>query len=197
MVRLSGYGVTSGSVNTAVPLVHLTAPATPGASKFTIAAALPAFPTLWINEVQAQNLTGPTNSAGQRTPWLEIYNPGTNTISLNGLYLSANYSNLLQWAFPAGSSISPGQFKTVFADGQTALSTLTELHTSFVLPAGTGSLALSPTLQQPATSPRLPGLLEPRHQPFLWFIIRMARVSPGWSSFTPPRPEPTTAPARH
>ena len=38
-------------------------------------AILPAFPQLWINEVQAENVTGITNRAGQRTPWLELYNP--------------------------------------------------------------------------------------------------------------------------
>src|SRR5262249_29858249 len=51
--------------------------------------------------------------------------------------------NLTQWAFPLNSSISPGQFKIVFADGNTNLSTLAELHTSFILPSSAGSLALS------------------------------------------------------
>jgi len=46
------------------------------------------FPPLWINELQADNLTGITNSAGQRTPWLELYNPSTNAILLTNLYLS-------------------------------------------------------------------------------------------------------------
>ena len=121
----------------------LTTPSTtPGALNST-AASLTPFPSLWINEVQADNLTGITNSAGQHTGWLELYNPGTNTISLNGLYLANNYINPLQWAFPAGAVINPGQFKVIFADGQTGLSTLNELHTSFVLASGTGSLALA------------------------------------------------------
>ncbi len=122
--------------------VSTTVTATPSALN-SVNASIPIFPALWINEVQAENFSGPTNSAGQRTPWLEIFNPTTNTISLSGLYLSGNYSNLLQWAFPAGASIEPRQFKTIFADGQTGLSTLSELHASFVLPAGNGSVALS------------------------------------------------------
>jgi hypothetical protein len=101
------------------------------------------FPTLWINELQADNLTGVTNSAGQRTAWLELYNPSTNKVSLNGLYLANNYSNLTQWAFPTNASINASQFKVIFADGLTSLSTTNELHTSFVLPSGTGSLALT------------------------------------------------------
>src|SRR5262249_16920705 len=45
--------------------------------------------------------------------------------------------------FPAGTSVNPGEFKVIFADGQPNLSTATELHTSFVLQSGSGSLALS------------------------------------------------------
>jgi len=116
--------------------------ATPDALN-SVAAALPPFPSLWINELQADNLNGITNRAGQHTGWLELYNPSTNVISLRGLYLANNYTNLLQWSFPTNASINAGQFKVVFADAQTNLSTTNELHASFVLPSGTGSLALA------------------------------------------------------
>jgi hypothetical protein len=119
-----------------------TAAPTPGRTN-SVAQTLPAFPPLWLNELQADNLTGITNSAGQHVPWLELYNPTTNTVSLSGLYLANSYSNLTAWVFPAGAAINPGQFKVIFADGQTNLSTLSELHTSFILPSGAGSLALS------------------------------------------------------
>ena len=116
--------------------------ATPG-SRNSVAAALTPFPSLWINEIQADNLTGPTNRAGQHAGWVEIYNPSTNLVSLNGLYLANNYSNLLQWPFPTNASINPGQFKVIFADAQTNLSTTNEWHTSFLLPSGSGSVALT------------------------------------------------------
>ncbi|MST93910.1 MAG: hypothetical protein EXS33_01315, partial [Pedosphaera sp.] len=109
----------------------------------TNVATLPAFPSLWLNEVQAENINGPTNSAGQRTAWLELYNAGTNVITLTNLFLTGNYTNLTNWAFPAGATLAPGEFKIIFADGLTNLSTLSELHTSFALPPGSGSLALS------------------------------------------------------
>jgi hypothetical protein len=109
----------------------------------SVAATLPAFPPLWINELQADNLTGITNKAGQRTAWLELFNPGTNTVVLTNLYLSKNYTNLTIWAFPTNATIGPGQFKVIFADSQTNLSTTNELHTSFTLSSGAGSLALS------------------------------------------------------
>jgi hypothetical protein len=101
------------------------------------------FPSLWINELQADNLTGITNGAGQHTGWLELFNPGTNVISLSGLYLANNYTNLLQWAFPTNAVINAGQFLVIFADGLTSLSTTNELHANFILPGGTGSLALT------------------------------------------------------
>ena len=115
---------------------------TPDATN-SVAASLPAFPPLWINEVEPDNLTGLTNSAGAHAAWLELYNPGTNTVALSGLYLSGNYTNLTNWAFPSGAAINPGQFLVVFADGQTNLSTLTQLHTSFALGGSNGGVALS------------------------------------------------------
>jgi hypothetical protein len=130
--RPGNWAIASGSL----------ARATPGAPNST-AAGLEAFPPLWLNELQPDNLTGITNSAGQRTAWLEIYTPSANAVSLNGLYLANNYTNLTQWVFPTNAAISPGQFRVVFADGQTSLSTTGELHTSFVLPSGSGSLALT------------------------------------------------------
>ena len=130
------------TVNPAPPLLPILAPATPNATN-AFFGTVTAFPPLWINELQADNLTGITNSAGQRTAWLELYNPSTNAVSLNGLYLANDYSNLMQWAFPTNAAINPGQFKVIFADGQSSLSTTNELHTSFVLPSGAGSLALT------------------------------------------------------
>jgi hypothetical protein len=109
----------------------------------TVAATLPPFPTLWLNEVEPDNLTGLTNSAGEHAAWLELLNPSTNTVSLTGLYLTGDYSDLTNWAFPSGAVINPGQFLVVFADGQTNLSTLSQLHTSFALGGGNGSVALS------------------------------------------------------
>ena len=118
--------------------------ATPDATN-NVAASLMPFPPLWINELQAGNLTGPANSTGQHAPWLELYNPSTSTVSLGGLYLANTFTNLAQWAFPTNASMNPGEFKVIFADGLTNLSSLAELHTGFVLASGAGDLALSRT----------------------------------------------------
>jgi len=105
--------------------------------------SLPAFPTLWINEVQADNVNGILDNAGEREPWIEIYNNGASAVSLDGLYLSTSYTNLTAWAFPAGRSIGAGQFMVIFCDGEPGETTGTELHTSFELASGSGSIALS------------------------------------------------------
>jgi concanavalin A-like lectin/glucanase superfamily protein/lamin tail-like protein/CotH protein/Ig-like domain-containing protein len=140
-IRLSGSGI-SATVNPAPSASAIASVATPGMSN-SVAATLPAFPALWINEVQAENLTGITNSAGQRGPWIEIYNPGTNAVALQNLYLSDNFSSLTNWSFPTNAVIGAGQFKVIFADGQTNLSTAAEWHANFTLAAGSGGVALS------------------------------------------------------
>jgi len=141
VVRFAGGAVT--------PVFNIAAPTLPPATLYTpstsnsVAAALPAFPPLWLNEVQPQNLTGPTDNFGERDPWVEIYNAGATTQSLAGLYLGTNYASPAQWAFPATASLAPGQFRVVWLDGQVAQSTAAALHASFRLGGADGSLALS------------------------------------------------------
>jgi hypothetical protein len=105
--------------------------------------SLPTYDSLWLNEVQAQNTAGVTDNFGEREPWIELYNAGTNTLSLEGYFLANNYdSNLTQWPFPSGSSIAPGEFKIVWADGEPDETSGTNLHTSFQLNGSTGAVAL-------------------------------------------------------
>ena len=146
LIRLSGSSASNNQVyslqNIQPPTYVSQATRTPAALN-SVAATLPVFPSLWINEVLADNLTGITNRAGQRAPWLELFNPTTNTVPLDGLYLANSYTNLTAWIFPAGAVMRPGEFKVVFTDGHAGLSTSNELHTSFVLTSGTGCVALS------------------------------------------------------
>jgi len=120
---------------------------TPGLANST-AAPLPPYPPLWLNEVQPQNLNSIMDNAGDRDPWVELYNAGTNTLPLEGYYLANNYSNLTQWAFPAGASIAPGQFKIIWLDGEPGETAGSSLHTSFILPHNSGSVALSRNIGQ-------------------------------------------------
>lgn len=114
---------------------------TPGAPN-SLSVSLPAFPLVFINEIQPENLSGPRDRAGDRDPWLELHNPGTAAVDLAGLYLTADYANLTAWAFPAGTTLGPGEFMVIWADGEPAESAPGELHTSFRLPPSDGAIAL-------------------------------------------------------
>jgi hypothetical protein len=124
----------------------LVSPATnsysPGSNNL-LSTTIPAFKTLWINEVQAENTLGIFDNNGEREPWIELYNTSTNTVSLDGLYLTDTYTNYTKWPFPPGSSIGPTQFLVIFCDGEAGETAGAQYHTSFRLPVGTGGIALS------------------------------------------------------
>jgi len=134
------YGSSSSSFSTVARLKPVTA--TPGTSNWVSGTVTP-YPLLWINEVGPNNLSGYQDNTGTPQPWVELFNSGTNAISLDGMYLSASYSNLLQWPFPAGTSLAPGEFRVIFTDGRPQFTTPTVLHTSFRLDPTNGSIVLS------------------------------------------------------
>ncbi|MFO1512374.1 MAG: lamin tail domain-containing protein [Verrucomicrobiota bacterium] len=140
-VRLTG-SVPAITVNPAPPTVTSTMPATPGTTNTGFANVAP-FPSLWLNEVQADNLTGPLDNFGQREPWVELHNSGTNTLNLGGYYLSDSYTNLARWAFPSNVTVPAGGFLVVWCDNQTNQSTAAAPHTDFRPASGNGKIALS------------------------------------------------------
>lgn len=114
--------------------------------------SLASFPSVWINEVLPNNLDGPTDNAGVRSPFIELYNSGTNTVELAGLGLSAQPTNLVSWPFPAEARLAPGAFLVVWADGQTAKSVPGAWHTSFRLDPTNGWVGLTRVQGSPATT---------------------------------------------
>ncbi len=117
--------------------------ATPGEPN-SASSSLPAFDPLWLNEVQPnRGGTGLMDNAGDRDPWVEIYNAGSSPITLDGYYLTANYSgNLTQWPFPAGTTINAGQYLLVWVDGEPGESVAGNMHANFSPNAGNGTVAL-------------------------------------------------------
>jgi Lamin Tail Domain/Putative Ig domain len=114
----------------------------PGAPN-TSANVLPPYDPAWLNEVQSDNVSGPTDGAGQHDPWIELYNSSASPVSLDGYFLANQYdNNLTQWPFPAGTALAPGEFKVVWVDGDSAQSSPSELHASFRLTSSTGAVAL-------------------------------------------------------
>lgn len=123
-------------------LAPMTVTASPGAAN-PLATNLPPIPPLWLNEVQPQNWSGPTDLFGEHDPWVELFNAGTQAVSLAGLYLADNYTNLTQWAFPADASLAPGQFRLIWLDGQPAQASVGEWHSNFRLAPTNGTVALA------------------------------------------------------
>lgn len=103
---------------------------TPGQPNTTLRSA-PALPKLWLNEVF------PSASS-----WVELHNSGEVAVSLDNVFLSPNYDSPMQWQFPSGASILPGEYRLVFCDGEVAQNR-DEWHTNFRLPVSSGSVVLS------------------------------------------------------
>ncbi|MCX8156916.1 MAG: lamin tail domain-containing protein, partial [Verrucomicrobiae bacterium] len=107
-----------------------TARFTPGTSN-SVAAVLPPFPPIYLNEVQPENRSGPLDGSGEREPWLEIYNAGAEPVDLSQCWLTDDPEQLKRWAFPTGAVLQPGEFRLLWADGETNESTPAEWHTNF------------------------------------------------------------------
>ena len=139
-IRLSGSGVRNDQ-NIQPVLNPTTTDYTPGAPN-SVRSTLPPLPAVWINEIEPNNITGGADNFGERDPWAEIYNSGTNTVSLNDWFLTDNFTNLTRWAFPPNTTISPGQMLVVWLDGQPDQTAPDALHAGIRVPPDTGSLAL-------------------------------------------------------
>lgn len=96
-----------------------------------------------VNQKTAQD------ADGDYSPWIEIYNPTTNDVSLKGWYLTDDTNNPALWQFPdvmlldAADANESDNFMVVFASGKNRTNNAAELHTNFRLPAGGGYLALA------------------------------------------------------
>ena len=172
---------------TAVEMAHEAVYAvTPGAAN-SGTDSLPAFPDLWLNEVQADNISGVQDGAGDTDPWVELYNPGAFAISLDGYYLSADYASPTNWPFPASATVPAGGTLMVWCDGETGESSASEPHTDFVLSSSTGQIGLArmvegePQIVDYLTYTNLPANWSygdvPDAQPF--YRANMAYVTPG------------------
>jgi hypothetical protein len=96
---------------------------------------------LVITEILARNVSGIKDEDGERPDWVEIHNTSTQTIDLDGYYLTDNANNLNKWQFPA-VSLEAGGFLQLFASGKDRDDPLAPLHTNFSLSGGGEYLGL-------------------------------------------------------
>ncbi|WP_229792640.1 CotH kinase family protein [Ulvibacter litoralis] len=71
---------------------------------------------LVINELMADNDSTVADPDGEYDDWIELYNNSTETVSLDGLYLSDDATDLLKWEFPDGLSLAPDSYLIVWCD---------------------------------------------------------------------------------
>jgi hypothetical protein len=101
-----------------------------------------------ISEFMATNQSTVLDADGDPSGWIEIYNPTTNDIALNGWSLTTDTNNLRQWMFPnvvlldAADANGSDNYLVVFASGKNRATNTAELHTNFKLPVNGGFLAL-------------------------------------------------------
>ena len=88
----------------------------------------------------ASNVSAIADENGEYDAWVELYNSGTNTVDLEGYYLSDNENDLVKWQFPA-VTIPADDYLVIWLDGEHGLQE--GLHTSFKLSADGEELFLS------------------------------------------------------
>ena len=112
-------------MNRAVPILL-------SAAALLCPATAPARPSApYISEIVARNTNGITDEDGDRTDWIELFNPNGQPFDLTGCSLSDNPADPAKWAFPAQISIPAGGYLVVFASSKNRAAPGLPLHTSF------------------------------------------------------------------
>src|SRR5690606_14806914 len=95
----------------------------------------------YISEFMASNSRTLADENGDFSDWIEIFNPGVQTVNLDGWFLTDSTNNLSKWRLPA-TNISSGGFLVVFASEKDRRTSGRQLHTDFKLGADGEYLAL-------------------------------------------------------
>jgi hypothetical protein len=72
-----------------------------------------------ISEFLAENISGLKDEEGESSDWIEIYNPGSEPLDLDGYALTDSKEDLAKWKFPK-VSVEGGGYLLVFASGRDA-----------------------------------------------------------------------------
>src|SRR4051812_86938 len=94
-----------------------------------------------INEFLASNKHTNMDENGDSSDWIEIYNPNSSKISLNGYFLTDKTIDLTEWKFPNVSLAGKG-YLLVWASGKDRTDPAKPLHTNFKLAESGGYLGL-------------------------------------------------------
>lgn len=84
-----------------------------------------------INELMAGNDAAVQDPQGEYDDWIELLNVTDQEVDLSGMYLTDQDVELRKWAFPEGTTLGPGAYLVVWADGDDG--DAPGLHTNFRL----------------------------------------------------------------
>ena len=96
---------------------------------------------LHITEFMANNKESIDDEDGDASDWIEIFNSGPESVSLDGYYLTDDSGALTKWKLPA-IEISSSGFLLIFASEKDRRDPAAELHTNFKLSGEGEYLAL-------------------------------------------------------
>jgi autotransporter-associated beta strand protein len=138
---------------------------------------------VYLNEVLASNATGAQDEDGDFPDWIELYNAGSNAVSLLGWGLSDSYASPFKWTF-GDVTMAPGEFLVVWASSKNrpAVTNGNQLHTSFAISAGGEEV----TLTHPVDG--LVDGLEPTAIPADMSVGRQPDGTGPWMYFAAPTP---------
>jgi len=101
-------------------------------------------PDLSINEVMPVNISTYSDHLGSYPDWVEVFNKGSETINLAGLFITDDPANPGKWQIPYSNPqntlIEPGAFKVLFADEKPGLGAD---HLGFKLTSGGEMVGIS------------------------------------------------------
>ena len=92
---------------------------------------------LVINEFMADNGITIAGSDGDSPDWIELFNKGSQTIDLTGMYLTDDLNDPTRWQFPEGSTIGAKEYLIVWAERSGG-----EFYASFALNANGEEIGL-------------------------------------------------------
>lgn len=98
-------------------------------------------PGLLISEFMASNTRILADEDGEFSDWIEIHNPGANTVNLDGWFLTDATNDLTKWRFPA-TNLNAGGYLVVFASNKDRRIPGARLHANFRLTSSGEYLAL-------------------------------------------------------
>jgi Lamin Tail Domain len=106
-------------------------------SLLALAPSSRALDDLILTEFMAVNDNVLPDEDGDFPDWIELFNSGTNTVNLNGWYLTDNPGNPTKWRFP-GATMAPNSYLIVYASSKDRKTVGRPLHTNFKLGSNLG-----------------------------------------------------------